>query len=262
MHRALIVVALALGLAAPAAAQESLLRLPEFRLRTPSLDVINVPLTQPLAAATPSIVLPPRYGFALDDGRAFWFAAGASSVVALGTHVLVGIPTFAIGMSAAGNVAATSPSVQVPIILGVSGAYVLAESALASLAAMLVFNSVSKVYDGNYLVAFGAHVAGTALGAAVSVVPFVTGTMLVSGMASLAEFTGGAGAGAIFVFSVLGALPAVVIGGIALVGVPAIIGAWAMSVSATTKPGYTIDPRWRDPAPVQGAAAPLITIPL
>ena len=42
-------------------------------------------------AATPSIVLPPRYGFALDDGRAFWFAAGASSVVALGTHVLIGV---------------------------------------------------------------------------------------------------------------------------------------------------------------------------
>src|SRR5688572_16612309 len=129
MHRALIVVALVLGIAAPAAAQDSILRLPEFRLRTPSLDVINVPLMQPLAAATPSIVLPPRYSFALDDGRAFWFAAGASSVVALGTHVLVGIPTFAITAGAANNVSATSPAVRMPIILGVTGAYVLAESA-------------------------------------------------------------------------------------------------------------------------------------
>ena len=138
----------------------------------------------------------------------------------------------------------------------------VAESALASLAAMLVFNSVSKVYDGNYLVVFAAHVAGAGLGAAVSVMPFAMGTMLITGMTSLAEFTGGAGSAAIFVFSVLGALPAVVIGGIALVGVPAIVGAWAMSVSATTKPGFTIDPRWRDPTPVQGAAAPLVTIPL
>lgn len=261
MHRA-FVVALVLAVAAPAAAQESLLRLPEFRLRTPTLNVINVPLMQPLAASTPSVVLPPRYSFALDDGRAFWFAAGASSVVALGTHVLIGIPTFAIGITQSGIAGATSPAVQMPLILGVSGAYVVAESALASLAAMLVFNSVSKVYDGNYLVAFAAHIAGAGLGAAVSVVPFATGGLLIVGMGSLAEFTGGAGSAAIFVFSVLGALPAVVIGGIALVGVPAIIGAWAMSVSATTKPGFTIDPRWRDPTPVQGAAAPLITIPL
>ena len=131
---------------------------------------------------------------------------------------------------------------------------------------MLVFNSVSKVYDGNYLVVFAAHVAGAGLGAAVSVMPFAMGTMLYAATKSpdgyLAEFTGGAGSAAIFVFSVLGALPAVVIGGIALVGVPAIVGAWAMSVSATTKPGFTIDPRWRDPTPVQGAAAPLVTIPL
>lgn len=262
MHRALVV-ALVLAVAGPAAAQDSLLRVPEFKLRTPTLDLTSVPL-MPLspAAATPSIVLPPRYSFALDDGRAFWFAAGASSVVALGTHVLVGIPTFAIGATAASGAAASSPAAQVPLILGLSGAYVLAESALASLAAMLVFNSVSKVYDGNYLVAFTAHVAGTALGAAVSVLPFVTGTMLVTGMGSLAEFTGGAGSAAVIVFSILGALPAVVIGGIALVGVPAIIGAWAMSVSATTKPGFTIDPRWRDPVPVQGAGAPLVTIPL
>ena len=116
MIRALIV-AIALAAAAPAVAQD-IMRLPDFRLRTPSLDLINVPLTSPLAAATPSVVLPPRYGFALDDGRAFWFAAGASSVVALGTHVLVGIPTFAIGFSASSAASASSPAAQVPLILG------------------------------------------------------------------------------------------------------------------------------------------------
>lgn len=237
---------------------EGLIELPELKLRSAILDVAG----DTVNAATSSIVVPGRYGWALDDGRAFWFAAGASSVVALGTHVLIGLPTLVIGGSATAQVGQSSPATTVPLLLGISSAYVVGESAIAALAAMLVFNGVSKIYDGNYFVVFSAHLAGAVLGAAVSAVPFGTGAMLIGGLTSLGEFTGGAGLQAIQVFSILGALPAVVIGGIALVGVPAIIGAWAMSVSATTKQGYTIDPRWRDPTPVQGAAAPLLTIPL
>src|SRR5690242_5522006 len=124
--RHVLVVALALSFAAPAAAQDfgSIIRLPRFQL-TP-VDVLDVPLTPFMPqATTPSIVLPPRYGFALDDGRAFWFAAGASSVVALGTHVLVGIPTLFIGGAAATTAGAQSPATQLPMMLGISSAYVL-----------------------------------------------------------------------------------------------------------------------------------------
>jgi hypothetical protein len=254
--RLLLVVA-ALSCALPAAAQ---VELPQLRLRTSILDV-----SQAVVGKTPSLVLPERYSWALDDGRAFWFAAGGSSVVALGTHVLVGLPTLVIATVPGGPASAAgdaSPATRVPLLLGISSVYLVGEAAVAALAATLVFNGVSKIYRGNYLVSFSAHLAGAVLGAAVTALPFGTGGLLLGGLSALGEFTGGAGQGAILVFSVLGALPAVVIGAIALVGVPAVIGAWAMSVSAEPKEGYVIDPRWRDPAPVQGAAAPLLTIPL
>ncbi len=228
-----------------------------------------------LAAATPSLVVPPRYGWILDDGRAFWFAAGASSVVALGTHVLVGLPTAYIGITGAAALASSSPATLAPFIIGLAGGYLFLESAGAALAAYLVFNNTSKVYDGNYLVALGAHIAGSLLGAGVSAVTFGVGLMLIGGLQGLVEFTGSAGVGAIVVFSLLGSLPAIVIGGIALVGVPALIGAWGMSVSATPKSGYAVNPHWKEPpssaallpsSPSRSAsfapAMPLLTIPL
>jgi hypothetical protein len=226
-----------------------LVALPRFTLTTSFLD-----LAPQAASASPSIVVPPRYGWIIDEGRPFWFAAGASSVVALGTHVLVGFPTLVITGSAAGNVAQSSPAAALPLLLGVGGAYMLAQTALSSLTAFLVFNATSKVYDGNWLVAFGAHVAGTLLGAAVSALPFGTGFMLYGGLEGLSEFTGRTGLGAVAVLSVLGALPAIVIGGIALIGVPAIIGSWAMAISATPKEGYAIH-RGPPPAPPQGPPA-------
>ena len=230
-----------------------------------------------LAAASPSIVIPPRYGWILDDGRAFWFSAGASSVVALGSHVLVGLPTLFVAGQFATQIATTSPAAMVPFLVGVGGVYMLAQTALSSLAAVLFFNGTSKIYDGNYLAAFAGHIAGSILGVAVSALSFGVGYMLVGGLGLLVEFTGSAGLQAIQVFSLLGALPAVVIGGIALVGVPALVGAWAMAVSATPKAGYVVTPAWQDPAPAPAAAllpkpavdertgavaVPLLTIPL
>ena len=38
-------------------------------------DVVDVALDMPLQAATPSLVVPPRYGWILDDGRAFYSRA-------------------------------------------------------------------------------------------------------------------------------------------------------------------------------------------
>jgi hypothetical protein len=49
------------------------------------------------------------------------------------------------------------------------------------------------------------------------------------------------------VFSLLGAMPAVVIAGIALIAVPALATAWALSAGASAKPGFAIDEHWASP---------------
>ena len=204
--------------------------------------------------STPSLIVPPRYGWVLDDGRPFWYAAGASAVVALGTHVLVGIPVMVFTVMLSGSLLTTAPAAFLPVLLGVGAIYLLGQSALSSGAAALAFNATGDIYQGNYVSALAAHVAGTILGAGVSGLTFGIGALLYGGLMSLAEFTGQAGIQAIAVFSLLGALPAVVVGGIALVGVPAVIGAWALASSATAKEGYAIDPGWRSPLPVAPAA--------
>ncbi len=254
---------LAVGvLALPAAAQGELVRLPKIQLRSmlaggsPLADLASTG-----SGATSSLVVPPRYGFVREEGQAFWLATGASSLVALGSHVLVGLPALVIGASAVSQPGQTSPATSVPLLLGMASVYIVGESALAALAGTLAFNGVGKIYQGHFAAAFAAHVAGALLAGAVSAVTFGAGAMLLGGMGSLSAFTGGAGLPAIQVFSLLGALPAVIIGGIALIAVPALLGAWAMSVSATAKAGYAIDPHWRDQTPVRGAAAPLLTIP-
>jgi hypothetical protein len=262
MRVALIAVVLAFGISETAQAQVRLDRvvsipslgsfdilpdIPDFKLRTSTLDVF---------AATPSIIIPPRFSWVVDDGRAFWFSAGASAVVTLGTHVLVGLPTLVVTFSAAGSLAGTSPAAVVPVLLGAGATYMLVQTALASLASYLVFNGMSKVYDASYIVSLAAHIAGSFLGAGVSALVFGTGIMLIGGLTGLAEFTGSAGISAVSVFSVLGALPAVVIGGIALVGVPAIVGSWGMAVAATPKPGFAVDPSWKDPSPTLSRSSP------
>jgi hypothetical protein len=233
--------------------------LPQFQLRSPTLDI---------HAGTPSLIVPPRFSWVVDDGRAFWFSAGASSVVTLGTHVLVGIPTLVVVSTAAAALGTIAPAAVVPMLLGAGAAYMLVQCALSSLASYLVFNGMSKVYDASYIVSLAAHIAGTFLGAGVSAFVFGVGLALIGGLNGLAPFTGSAGVQAVAVFSVLGALPAVVIGGIALVGVPALVASWAMAVSATPKDGFAIDPAWRQPRLSSSSAArdpealPLVTLAL
>ncbi|MBI1947264.1 MAG: hypothetical protein HYS27_16335 [Deltaproteobacteria bacterium] len=209
---------------------------------------------------TPPLVVPPRYGWVLDDGRPFWYAAGASAVVALGTHVLVGLPVTVIASMAISPFITLAPAATLPVLFGIGGVYLLAQSALAAGAATLAFGATSDLYDGNYLAGLAAHVGGALLGAGVSGLTFGIGGLLFGGLNMIAEFTGSAGLSGIGVFSLLGALPAVVIGGIALVGVPAVLGAWALAAGATAKEGYAIDPHWRSPTPPPAPAVPVTPV--
>jgi hypothetical protein len=219
----------------------------ELSLSSTFLDV--APAT---AASSPAMVVPPQHMWIVEDGRPFWYAAGASSVVNLGAHVLVGLP--AMGFASVAATSLNAAAAAVPLILGVAGAYILIESALAAVASTVVFGATSTVYDGNWLVSFAAHVGGTALGLAVSAVPFGAGFMLLSGVANVADFTGGIGSSALVAFSILGAIPAVVIGGIALVAVPALVAAWATCVSATPKAGFVLESKAATGAPPSSTA--------
>lgn len=227
------------------------------RLTPPSFETLaTAGVPDDLFFATPSLVVPPRYDWVVEDGRAFWYSAGASAVVALGTHVLVGLPVTVITLMSTSTLLSAAPAMYLPVLLGVGSAYLLGQSAVAAAAAWMVFNGTSDVYQTNYLTSLAAHVGGTIVGAGVSVLTFGLGGLLFGGLTTLAEFTGSAGITAIGVFSLLGSLPAVVIGGIALVGAPALIGVWALAVTAEAKEGYSIDRQWRA-APALAPAAPV-----
>ncbi len=204
--------------------------------------------SQELLQSRAATQVPPHYAWIERDTRAFWYAAGASAVTTLGTHVLVGLPTLALGgglvsaMLGTGNVGLVGATATA---LGIFLVYTAAESTVSALVAMLVFDSMSETYEGQFASAFFGHFAGAVAGTGVTTLTFGGGLILLHGMGLLAEFTGGAGLEALTVFSFLGAMPAVVIAGTALVAVPALASAWALAAGARPKDGYAIDVDWR-----------------
>ncbi|MDP2344971.1 MAG: hypothetical protein Q8O67_28760 [Deltaproteobacteria bacterium] len=201
-----------------------------------------------LASRAPPVQLPPDYAWVERDTRAFWYSAGASAVTSLGTHVLVGIPVLVIASAGIAGIAATAPITALALAVGVVGLYAFSESLLSSLAGFLVFNGMSETYEGNYLTCLLAHFGGNLASTAVTTLTFGGGALLFHGMGLLSEFTGGAGLQTVQIFSFLGAMPAIVIAGIAIVAVPALASAWALAVSATPRAGYEIDDQWLSPA--------------
>jgi len=207
-----------------------------------------LPATDALAAAAPKPRIPAHYAWVERDTRAFWYAAGAGAVTTLGTHVLAGIPTLALAgqvvslmLSNGGLVGALAATA------GFFVAYSAAEATISALVSMLVFDSMSDTYESHFLSGFAAHLVGSLASTAVTTMTFGGGLLLLHGMGLLSEFTGGAGLESLTVFSLLGAMPAVVIAGTALIAIPALATAWALSAGATAKPGFAIDERWMAP---------------
>lgn len=216
--------------------------------------------------------LPDHYAWIERDTRAFWFATGVGAAATLATHVFVGLPTLVFGVGAIGAIGVGAPAGMLALGLGSVVAYFFAESALSSFASLLVFNGTSETYEGHYLTAFAAHFAGNLLSTTVTALTFGGGMLLLHGSALLAEFTAGGGVAALQLFSVLGAMPGVVVAGLALVIAPALLTSWALAVTASPKPGYAIDDDWRTPTallpaiPTRDRAVavvhPLVTIAL
>lgn len=232
----------------------------------PTLDV--------LPAKAQALQLPADYAWVERDTRAFWYAAGAAAVTSLGAHVLIGIPVLVLSAGILGSLGGGGalPVITLVAALGIGGAYAFAESLVAALAATLVFNGMSEIYEGDYLTALMAHFTGNLVSTAVTSLTFGGGLLLFHGVGQLAEFTGQAGLTTLQIFSFLGAMPAVVIAGIALIAVPALVSAWALASSAHPRPGYEIDEDWqkptaqalppsREPAAQYAIAVPLPALP-
>ncbi len=223
-----------------------------------------------LAARAAPVQLPADYAWIERDTRAFWYSAGAAAVTSLGTHVLVGIPSLVVLGAGVAGIAATAPITALALSVGILGLYAFGESLLSSLAGYIVFNGMSETYQGNYLTCLLAHFGGNLASTAVTTLTFGGGALLFHGMGLLAEFTGGAGIGTVSIFSFLGAMPAIVIAGIAVIAVPALAASWALAVSATPRAGYEIDDQWLAPPPASAertkhrdpVVVGLLTLPL
>lgn len=219
--------------------------LPRLRLASSVLDVSDGARAQHVRPTVITYEAPPS-----SEGQAMWMAAGASAVLTLGSHVLIGLPVLALGGGLASSVA--FPVLGLPVFLGVGGGYLLLQTALSALASTIAFNVSSERYEADWGVAFGAHLAGSMVGAAAAALPLTAGLVLLGGAESLASFTGGVGLDGLRVLSLLGALPAVIIAAVAIVAVPALVSSWALATRARPKAGYAF-PAGTGPAPTRAA---------
>jgi hypothetical protein len=200
-----------------------------------------------IVAPRDEFTLPEHYAWIEGDTRAFWYATGTGAAATLAAHVLVGLPALVFGTSFLTAFANATPAATMALGLGLVTTYLFAESLLSSLIGTLTFNGTSATYQGNYGAALGAHFVGSVMSTGVTVLTFGGGLLLIHGAGLLSEFTAGGGLIGLSLFSVLGAMPGVVLAGVALVVVPALVTSWALAVTATPRPGFAIDDDWRKP---------------
>ena len=205
------------------------------------------PLTTLAVAGADIVELAPRYDWMAEESRAFWYSAAAAGAVSGGMRLIIGLPVFGAGLGAVSQASAAAPVLGLALTLGLVGLYSLAESLVVGLAELIVFNAMSRVYEGDYLTAVAAHFAGNIFASGAALLTFGGGLVLLGGLDQLREFTGGAGIDMVTVFSVVGALPAVVVVGIALIAIPALLSSWAVAVAAKPRDGYLVDPNWQSP---------------
>lgn len=212
----------------------------------PSLDTVAattlaLPVAEHLAGYEPP-QLPSRYAWVERDTRAFWYSAGAGAVTTLGAHLLIGTPTLAVSVGLLSGVGGA------PLLAAVAGIYIgytAAESLLSGLVAGLVFDSMAQTYRSNFISGVMAHMAGSMLSTTVVSLIGGFGLLVFHGSGLLTPFTAGAGVTGLGVLTLLGALPAVVVAGTAVIAIPALVTAWALSASAQPRDGYVIDRNWQ-----------------
>jgi hypothetical protein len=201
-----------------------------------------------LGSRAPLPSVPDQYAWVEDETRAFWFAVGTGAAATLGLHLLAGVPLMAgLVLPVAVGAGAASAPLGLALFLGGAVVYFAAESLLSALVSTLVFNAMSTVYDGSYIAGSVAHFAGNIAAGVVGCLLLGGAALSLHGTLLLAEFTAGAGIEALGTTLALASLPGVVAIAAAFVLAPPLLGAWALSVAASPKPGVVIDDEWLAP---------------
>ncbi|MCP4502750.1 MAG: hypothetical protein GY822_22620 [Deltaproteobacteria bacterium] len=182
-----------------------------------------------------------------DDGRVFWYAMGASALASLATRFLsIGPGIFALaGIAVLGMSSPVPPLITVIIVGALLAGYLTVDAAIAALAGSFVFDSVSKYYRSHFLSGFMGQMLGNAL--AVSAVGLMVGFGLfyTTGIDAMAQFLAADFSQAVSVFSSIGLMPVAIVGLFVSIALPAIAGAWGLSISASPAKGFGVDPSWK-----------------
>lgn len=256
------------------ATQQLIRRLSSSSERTlamrPETKILSAKLGQPSDVATPAIThlaaastakaapqrpAGRRVGAVADEGRVFWYAMGASALTSLGTRVFLFFPALLLTVPIAMVGAAFGPVATAVMFVGLIGGIAAIDAALAALAGAFVFDSMSRFYEASFIAGFVGQILGSAVAAAAIGVMVGFGLLYIGGVNALVQFVGTQILIGITALSILGLMPVVVLGFFATVVLPAVGGAWAMSVTATPIEGFEVDPTW-DPEPMVQRANP------
>jgi|GEM_PF-1937737 len=181
------------------------------------------------------------------ESRIFWYALGASALASLASRfVSIGpaVVAFAAFFLITSN-AAVAPALAALLLGGLFAGYISIDAAIAALAGSFVFNSLSKHYKSNFWSGFLGQMAGNAL--AVSAIGLMVGFGLLysSGVEAMAQFLAADFAQAVSTFSFIGLMPVAIISLFISVAVPAVTGAWGLSMGAKPADGFSVDPTWK-----------------
>jgi hypothetical protein len=221
-------------------------------LQAPS-SVAGVAPAAPMLVPTPAVRdadgalrVPSRYAWIYDEGRSLWYAAGSSVGVAAVMHLVVGLPTYAISVSALAPLL-LNPVGAVGVAAGILVGYLVIESMVAATVSHFVFNASSRAYESQWAAAFAGHLLGSAVGLAPGALLLGGAMMTYVGVAQLSVFSGQAALQTVLVLTALGATPSGLIALAALLVAPAIVGVWTQGVAALPRPGYAVDVDWANP---------------
>jgi hypothetical protein len=192
----------------------------------------------------------PRVSTFHDETRTFWYASGAGAVTSLAARVFVGIPgalmlfgTSATGVSNLAAAGIVGPTALI-VTVGAIALMTIVDAAISALASTMVFNNMSRFYKGEWLSSFLGQLTGNALSGSVFWLTFGFGGLALDGLAGLQGLLVDGVISGMQVFSILGAMPAVVISFLATLALPALMGTWSMAAVAEPRDNYKIDPTW------------------
>ncbi len=178
------------------------------------------------------------------EARTFWYTMGAGLLSSIIVRSVAMVPLSMAALAATALAGLIGPAATLVLFVGMGVGVITIDAAVAALASTLTFDVMSEFYRSRYLTSFSGHFLGNALAAAVAGLVFAMPMMLIAGITVFTDFAVAELITGFTVFTTIGLIPAFPAVFIASLGLPAILGAWSTSVSASTKEGFVIDPGW------------------